>query len=69
MAQTGHASRGPSHCAPLSTAIAPYDFPSPPTLPKIRGRSSKRQVTLQQPLEWVLLSLSWVICYKPLLTK
>lgn len=34
---------------------------------KIRG--SKVQVTLQQPLEWVILSLSWVICHKPLLTK
>lgn len=69
MAQTGHASRGSSHCVPLSTVTVPYNLPSPPTPPKFRGRSSKGQATLQQPLKWVMLSLSRVICYKPLLTK
>lgn len=61
--------------APAGAALtaSPSPPPSPPTtslpLPKIRGRSSKGQPGLQQLLEWVMLSLSWVICYKPLLAK
>lgn len=31
--------------------------------------SSKGQLSLLQLLEWVMLFLSWVICYKPLLAK
>jgi len=69
MGQAGRASGGSSHHVPLSAAITSYDFPSPPTPPKTGGRSSKGQPGLQRLLEWVMLSLSWVICSKPLLAK
>lgn len=60
--------------APLTASPSPLSLPLTTSLPlpllqKIRGSSSKGQVTLQQPLEWVMLSLSRLICYKPLLTK
>lgn len=69
MGQAGHASGGSSHRVPLPAAIASYNFPSPPAPPKTGGRSSKGQSSSQRLLEWVTLSLSWVIGYEPLLAK
>lgn len=66
MGRAGRASGGSSCCVPLPSTVTSYSFLSPHTASKTSG---KGQPSLQQLPERVMLSLSWVTCYKPPLAE